>query len=637
MFRQLLPLAGNSNTFQPAAPDRSAGCQEKSIDMKFKLFGFAALLSLALLSGCAKSEFMPETDTPSKEKNSEADKGAISFGFDWTKAIVNSDSDLKVNGNQISIVAFQSTEKAGSAYYTLIPNSPLTYNSSTTPKWTYTPLKYWRDGFNYKFISIYPYSSSYTVDEANQKVTFAATTKYAAGDTQTNWLAAYNATTGFNINTSDRTVDVGLKQCASLLSFNLKNETGRKITVTSAKLYGHNSKATCTVSNETVNGIGSAKFWSNLNTPVAESSDDFKSDKTALEIANDATAALYSQNIVVIPQTLPTDAVIFSVTYHFEGGTDITVTKSLHNAGSEWEQGKQYTYNFSLKDDIEIYIETKFWKPASTCLDIVGEANGVIVGQPTTLNVYVYFPSGATSKSVKIGDQTFSPDPSITNNPITIDEKDYYRYVLNNYSPSLTDVTTGANRSLTIEASAAGYTTKTKNCTLPVWGISLAKISKSNYTTKIKQYEPGIAPKDNLLVIHNDDVDDYLFNNGTNIAGRDGNVYDYKSLFGFSATSNFKIYTPLTKNYVLGSDRNDELSLNGTGTSTNLYTDAEFGLYGSSVWYILGTSYRCWYQSSRTSVVKLLAYGTYGTGIVDGGHDDIQQHSIYNVTLTQPH
>lgn len=564
--------------------------------MKFKLFGFAALLSLALLSGCAKSEFMPETDTPSKEKNSEADKGAISFGFDWTKAIVNSDSDLKVNGNQISIVAFQSTEKAGSAYSTLIPNSPLTYNSSTTPKWTYTPLKYWRDGFNYKFISIYPYSSSYTVDEANQKVTFAATTKYAAGDTQTNWLAAYNATTGFNINTSDRTVDVGLKQCASLLSFNLKNETGRKITVTSAKLYGHNSKATCTVSNETVNGIGSAKFWSNLNTPVAESSDDFKSDKTALEIANDATAALYSQNIVVIPQTLPTgaDSVVFSVTYHYDGGSDITVTKGMHRAGTEWGQGKQYVYNFTVtfQDEIDIIIEDTFWTPVG--LDVT-EGAGVVVGQQETLEAYVHYPTGVTAPAsltatLKGSNVTLTRGTTKTINGLT-----YYRYyTASALTAALAGVGTGESQNFVVTASAAGFTTKTETAQLKVWGIILEQVSS---LSSIPIYSG--SGKSGLTIMYCANTSSYLYNNGTDFVGQK-NIYDYRSLLGINATSSCSISSPLTwsnKRYISGTS-----NLSFSNSATN-YTITD-NPHSFSLYYDYGLIRR-WYQNSATSQVAL--------------------------------
>lgn len=546
--------------------------------MKNKLLDYFLAGILIFLSACTKGGITPEEPDLCPVTDYDEVQSEIVFSLGGTKSIVSGISDLCLDGRKIGVTAFQSAEAGASSCETLLSNVPLSFSSSPVPGWSYSPVRHWMEDRSYKFISIYPHDPSCKVDEVNDVVSFNASTAYAKDDVQTNWLAAFNSIERFDSRSSSPTVSISFVQCSSLLSFNLSNCSGRSLTVTDARLYGHCSKALCSVSEKTV---GSGDFWSALNSPVSSSSALFRSDLSSLGIADGGKKALYSRDIVVIPQALPSsaDSVVFSLTYHFDGGPDITVRKGLHHCDSSWEQGRHYTYNFTIKplDEIDIIIEDKFWSPSG--LDVTG-GKGVVVGQKETLEAFVHFPAGVSAPELLPAKLNGSDITLSRGKQTTINSLTYFQYTSSLQRASLKSVDKGEAQDFVVSASAPGFRTRTESAVLPVWGIILEPVTSPD----VPVYDEA-RPSENLVIIRNRTLDWFIYNYESSNKLRGKDSYDYDSLFAFSASDEARISSPLSwwgKRYVAGSGIRATLGFDKNGTEYRLdYNDS----YGFLLYY----------------------------------------------------
>ncbi len=119
--------------------------------MKTKRFLLAAV-ALTLVASCSKNDVNVEINT-----NKEVCEGAVNFGIanldNATRASKVAGNSF-VSGDKMAVYGFQDTDN-------LLFNKQEVTNVGEII-WSYSPLKYWQSGSEYKFYAIYPYSVAHT-------------------------------------------------------------------------------------------------------------------------------------------------------------------------------------------------------------------------------------------------------------------------------------------------------------------------------------------------------------------------------------------------------------------------------------------------------------------------------------------
>lgn len=599
--------------------------------MKARIGIFVAAV-LALTVSCAPLD-EPQIETAGSEVSNGDHSKAIGYSLVGTKAIVSDVTDVERDERGISIFAKATKDAASSDIFS---NARLVYSQDN---WTYRkfnpiPIQYMESGYLYDFVSIYPYHADGFTETTGQVKFDAATQYFKDGnydeEDQVDWMAH-----GYSVASDDTEtgiVPIVLNHCCANVQFELANNFGCDISITEVSLFGIYENGTCTVKSDNTIGWSAQSVIVDANGSTAS---DFRSDAMSesqpLVINKGESAPLYSHPILAIPQTSSGDVTVKVV---FTDGSGQSKTRTANLGRVTW-QNKEYNYQLTINDEIDIIVvNEKVWTSVSW-KDLINGA-GVIVGQPTSLEVYVYFPDGAkTTGKVTIDDQEFQEDTSGDEDSTKdINGKIYTRYYLNNYVPQLNDASVGENKQ--IFASAEDYETKSANKVLPVWGI----LPATNPTTSQGNFNNYVSPATNLYIVKEKSSGSYLYNTGSSLAGEA--KQDYSALFGLKGTksknayTNFTFYSPRTDNYLIGND--SSLSFGKTGTSYSFYTDNQkvFGILGKTgKAFIFFTTYFCLYMNSNGSC-NIVEYGPIGSAFVGDKVTNIQDYSFYPVTLVEP-
>lgn len=377
-----------------------------------------ALALIATLVSCEKME-MPEIAPAAEQKIetvSSVKNSSISFATAWTKAIADNSIEILRNGG-ISVFA---TASNGSASSTEFNNEHLTYASGSN-YWSYANEKYWKEGFDYDFFAVSPYTENY-YNYANNTVSFNAETSYSQNN-QKDWMATRVHTSA----SAQGDVNLTLQHCAASLQFTFNNNSDCDLEIESATLTGLYTKGTCTISTSGIN-------WSNVNTKASGTA--FKSDKQNFTVTKGSSNIdLYSNRIIVVPQNVSNNTdITFTVVYKDKGATSsTTVSKKLSEVANpaNWEKGGNYIYNFSITSDNMIVCFVQdidgHADNANNWITLKGEdvtgVNCPVVGQTYTLTAYIYKKDSKNITKVMIGGKQ-----ATKNEKVTLNGREYIRY-----------------------------------------------------------------------------------------------------------------------------------------------------------------------------------------------------------------
>lgn len=341
---------------------------------------------------------------------------AIGYNFGWTKALIEDEQQLRGAGLSI----FATETKDGVSYDVFAGTDHHLYYDSS---WTYGSIKYWKPGYTYDFVTIYPYQTS-GLNATKGQVKFTVDTKYNDNGNydeanQIDWMAHGLSASS----TSTGEVAVSLKHCCSSVQFYLTNHYGSNITITDVTLNGIYKSGECTVKSD--NTIS----WSVPQTEDNKAlGNEFKSNRTNFSVNNlNATPdTLFTKAILAVPQTI-SDGDQVTLTVHFKkAGSEEIKTKTAKLGAINWAANGQYSYALTINQDEEIIISIDDDWISGLEIEFPGTNGNPIVGQSCTLTAWVYFSLGyKESNEVEIGGVTANATGETKQGS---DGKTYYKY-----------------------------------------------------------------------------------------------------------------------------------------------------------------------------------------------------------------
>lgn len=246
-------------------------------------------------------------------------------------------------------------------------NTHVTYNSNNTPKWEYTPIRYWVAGQKYKFVAYAPvmnvtptfsYGTTGSPTTNDATLTFTGVTIDGTADNQKDFIVAKSEVITPGNNTYNTAVTFNFFHALSMIKVTLRNgfADGVKVAISNFEITGINTKGNFTTAS-TEFSAGNCGTWSDQGT--IESTSTFKdgAGATLTELwttgQDGTTSKAYSNEFIVIPQTIGTVKVKFNVTVADAAGTEIVSDKlfdvSIPNGTTtNWIINNRYHYTLTI-------------------------------------------------------------------------------------------------------------------------------------------------------------------------------------------------------------------------------------------------------------------------------------------------
>lgn len=277
-----------------------------------------------------------------------------------TAPIVDEASDL--HGQEKGFYVYGGYETVTNVF----ANTHVTYNSKDT-KWEYTPTRYWVANQNYKFVAYAPamgvtptFTYGEGTDSNNAQLTFENVV--VTGTSQKDFIVAKSGViTPTGSNYTDK-VQFNFFHALSMIKVTLRNgfADGVQVAISDFKITGINTKGKFVTKSDADFSTGDCGTWSEQGT-VEETSTftDAGTGVTPLSsrwtTSTDDTNTLkaYSNEFIVIPQTIGTVQVKFNVTVTDEVGTEIVDNKSFDVAipttsNTDWAINNRYHYTLTI-------------------------------------------------------------------------------------------------------------------------------------------------------------------------------------------------------------------------------------------------------------------------------------------------
>lgn len=238
-------------------------------------------------------------------------------------------------------------------------NTHVTYSSSS---WGYDPIRYWVKDKNYKLLAYAPdmtvtptlaFGSSSSENDAT--LSFTDITIDGTTENQNDFVVAKSELITSN-GTSDSDIAFNFYHALSMIKITLRNgfADGIKVAVSNFNITGIKTQGDFVISGSATLSAGNCGTWSNVDTPES-STITFKDDAgTTLDTywtsegdANNKMA--YVNEFIVIPQTIGTVSVNFTINVTDSNGNSIVSNKALKinlptTPTNSWNVNNRYNY-----------------------------------------------------------------------------------------------------------------------------------------------------------------------------------------------------------------------------------------------------------------------------------------------------
>lgn len=159
----------------------------------------------ALFAACSSNDTFKDVDTQ------EVQIGFEGFTENVTKAAITSVNDLKGSGVGFTVFGYKSSESA-SAWATmestpLFNNVDVTWSSSGTGSWTYSPLRFWDKNAYYKFYAAAPSTGSYSINVATVTSGDDYSQTATLGNKKFGFITINNAASSISTSSADYLID----------------------------------------------------------------------------------------------------------------------------------------------------------------------------------------------------------------------------------------------------------------------------------------------------------------------------------------------------------------------------------------------------------------------------------------------
>lgn len=300
-------------------------------------------------------------------------------------------------------------QKSGNGFYVyggyetvinVFDNTHVTYNSgSTTSKWEYSPIRYWVKDKYYKFVAYAPamgvtptfsYGTTSTPSANDATLTFTDVVIDGTADNQKDFIVAKSEVITPTDNYTTK-VKFNFYHALSMIKVTLRNgfADGVKVAISDFQITGINTKGNFTTAS-TDFSAGSCGTWSDQTS--AETTSTFKDAGTAgtplsLRWASSTddtnTSKAYSNEFIVIPQTIGTVKVKFNVTVTDAVGTEIVSGKLFDVAipttsNSAWAINNRYHYTLTIDGESVDLTPIEFAEPSVEDWEAYGTEEGLV-------------------------------------------------------------------------------------------------------------------------------------------------------------------------------------------------------------------------------------------------------------------
>lgn len=248
----------------------------------------------------------------------------------------------------------------------------VTYNSNNTPKWEYSPIRYWVANQNYKFVAYAPamgegvtksftYGNSVsTPPPTTNDATLEFTNVTIDGNNQKDFIVAKSEVITPGNNTYNTAVTFNFFHALSMIKVTLRNgfADGVKVAISNFEITGINTKGKFVTKSDAAFSAGDCGTWSEQGT--VEGTSTFTDAGTTLNklwstaTSDDTnTSKAYSNEFIVIPQTIGTVQVKFNVAVTDVAGNPIVSNKSLvvsipNSTTTKWDINNRYHYTLTI-------------------------------------------------------------------------------------------------------------------------------------------------------------------------------------------------------------------------------------------------------------------------------------------------
>ena len=247
-------------------------------------------------------------------------------------------------------------------------NTHVTYNSGSTPKWEYSPIRYWVAGQKYKFVAyapvmnvtptfLYGRTGSPTTNDAT--LTFTDVVIDGTADNQKDFIVAKSEVITPDDNYTTK-VKFTFYHALSMIKVTLRNgfANGVKVAISNFRIEGIKTQGKFVTEATNTFSAGSCGTWSDQTS--AETTSTFTdTGATLTELWTTAspddtdTDKAYSNEFIVIPQTIGTVQVKFNVTVK-DAADNLIVDNKLFDvavptgSNSAWAINNRYHYTLTI-------------------------------------------------------------------------------------------------------------------------------------------------------------------------------------------------------------------------------------------------------------------------------------------------
>lgn len=281
-------------------------------------------------------------------------------------------------------------------------NTHVTYNSGSTPKWEYSPIRYWVKDKYYKFVAYAPvmnvtptflYGTASTPSTNDATLTFTDVVIDGTTANQKDFIVAKSEviTPGDNYTTK---VKFTFYHALSMIKVTLRNgfADGVQVAISDFQITGINTKGKFVTKSDDAFSAGQCGQWTEQTEP--ETTSTFTDTGAILsELWSTATSddtnisKAYSNEFIVIPQTIGTVKVKFNVTVTDAAGTEIVNNKSFDVAipttsNSAWAINKRYHYTLTIDGESVGLTPIEFDDPDVEQWGTYGQEEGLVTPTP---------------------------------------------------------------------------------------------------------------------------------------------------------------------------------------------------------------------------------------------------------------
>lgn len=278
-------------------------------------------------------------------------------------------------------------------------NTHVTYNSNNTPKWEYTPIRYWVAGQKYKFVAYAPvmnvtptfsYGTTGSPTTNDATLTFTDVVIDGTADNQKDFIVAKSGVITPNDNNYNTAVKFNFFHALSMIKVTLRNgfADGVKVAISDFKIEGIKTKGKFVTEATNTFSAGSCGTWSDQMS--AETTSTFTDTGTTLnELWSTATSddtntsKAYSNEFIVIPQTIGTVQVKFNVAVTDVAGNPIVSNKSLvvsipNSTTTKWDINNRYHYTLTIDGESVGLTPIEFDDPDVEQWGTYGQEEGLV-------------------------------------------------------------------------------------------------------------------------------------------------------------------------------------------------------------------------------------------------------------------